>query len=241
MSKITKRALISSLIASAVVAPAIAQRIVPQRFAPIGEHAKRVCGHDAADTIGARAVPASELLADGVVHGKVLTYLRRAFAASPEEAEDASQEAVVRALQKEIRSCCSTTFCGWMRRTSQNVLFDMRKKRRETRLSPEPEKMDSMIGPSSENGPGDMLAIRDDLDKILGHHDVVLQAHAESLVRNIDAGFNRQHATGGERYVGISHVVDVQPQRVAEAVHEIFFAGRFVGILLLYLGRLDQT
>jgi hypothetical protein len=172
MSKITKRALISSLIASAVVAPAIAQRIVPQRFAPIVEHAKRVCGHDAADTIGARAVPASELLADGVVHGKVLTYLRRAFAASPEEAEDASQEAVVRALQKEIRSCCATTFCGWMRRTSQNVLFDMRKKRRETRLSPEPEKMESMIGPSSENGPGDMLAIRDDLDKILGHHDV---------------------------------------------------------------------
>jgi DNA-directed RNA polymerase specialized sigma24 family protein len=172
MSKIAKRALISSLLASTVIAPALAQRPVVSRRTPGVENARRVCGHDATATVGALSVAASDLLADGVVHGKVMGYLRRACAATREESEDAAQEAAVRALQKEIRSCCEITFAGWMRRTGQNVLFDMRKKRRETRLSAEPDKLDATVGPSRESGPGDMLAIRDELRSVLARHDL---------------------------------------------------------------------
>ncbi len=170
MSGIAKRALISSLIASTAVAvPAERGSDTP---AARTTEATRSCGHVLSATTGPHSIPATELLSDGLVHEQLLRYLRGSHRAGPEEAEDAAQEAAMRALQRGIRSCCATTFSGWLRRTAQNALFDMRKKQRSTRLPAKPEQLNAIVGPSAESRPGDVLEVRDEVEALLAHHDL---------------------------------------------------------------------
>jgi DNA-directed RNA polymerase specialized sigma24 family protein len=203
MSKIAKRALISSLLASAVAAPVAAKRRCDH---PVDElpcrtvEATRPCGHPVSWAAGPQALSSAVLLADGVLRERAAAYLRDAHRASPEEAEDAAQEAAMRALQRGIRSCCAATFRSWLQRTAQNAWFDMRKKaRRSAALPAEPEQLNAAVGPSAETGPGELLAVRDDVERLLADHDLTaMTPNKQAMLGTAIA----DHLTGGQRLRG---------------------------------------
>src|SRR5436853_167973 len=67
---------------------------------------------------------------------------------------------------------------------------------------------------------------------VLGDDDVVLQPHAEAFLGKVDARLDGEHPAWGEGLREIAQVVNVEPERVAQAMHEELLAGRLVECVL---------
>src|SRR5882724_2308185 len=73
------------------------------------------------------------------------------------------------------------------------------------------------------------------------HHDVILEAHAEAFLGDVDARLHGDHEAVGERLHRPAVVVHVEAERVAQPVRKIFPArGTVVGLLLDVLA-LDEA
>src|SRR6516165_12730488 len=72
---------------------------------------------------------------------------------------------------------------------------------------------------------------------LFGDPHVVFQPDREAFLWNINSRLNRHHPACLQWLSSNSDIMDVQTQRMSDAVHEMFFECRLVGILLLYLCR----
>src|SRR5437762_1111719 len=57
---------------------------------------------------------------------------------------------------------------------------------------------------------------------VLAHQDRVFQADGETLFANVNARLDGDDPARADRFRGQTHIVHVQTDRVADAVHEIF-------------------
>ena len=75
----------------------------------------------------------------------------------------------------------------------------------------------------------------------IGKQDVVFEADAKAFVGNVDAGFDGEDPAGFERFVCDAVIMDTEAERMAKAMHEVFFAGGFGEGLLVDVDLLDQA
>src|SRR5215208_1103763 len=66
---------------------------------------------------------------------------------------------------------------------------------------------------------------------LFGHEHVVFQTDGETLFFDIDGGLAGHDPTGLNWLGGEAHVVNVETERMSEAVHEIFLKGRLIRVL----------
>ena len=138
MTKATRKALLPSLIASALVSPVVAE-------APLHNH------QPSTELTPSQARPAScpecrsdritdsdtvrNLFEDGEAIQATRKAVRSILRASTEDAEEASQEAALRAVAKDLKTCCPHGLRRWMFRTAKNYLLDRYRKKSEVPLS----------------------------------------------------------------------------------------------------------
>ena len=74
-----------------------------------------------------------------------------------------------------------------------------------------------------------------------GDENIILKAHPDPLLRNVDPRLDGDHPAGLEGAVERREVVDAQAERMPQAVHEILPAGRLLRRVLGDLLRRDQA
>jgi DNA-directed RNA polymerase specialized sigma24 family protein len=180
MTKVARHALLPSLLASALAGPAVAEPSAPAPQ-PAAKRAHGTptpvrcpaCDQQHNDTSRA----ARSLLVDASLTEATRKSARSLLGADIEDAEEAAQEAALRAVTKNLRACCRHGLQRWMFRTAKNYLLDRYRKKRETLLS---TMNDSQPGgdwpsPMSANpdiGPLQILALRDEVETALTRHDL---------------------------------------------------------------------
>ena len=178
MTTAARHALLPSLIASALAGPAIAETQAPQ---PTTRQATDTPAPTRCTRCDQRPdqppAAARDLLEDPALTSATRQATRSLLGAGAEDAEEAAQEAAMRAITKDLRACCSHGLQRWMFRTAKNYLLDRYRKKRETLLSAltDPkagQPIPLRLSPSPEVGPLQILALRDEVDAALTRHDL---------------------------------------------------------------------
>lgn len=184
MTRIARHALLPSLLASALVGPAVAEttpRIVEtagtqtQTPGPASQTPTRCpsCDRSGSTT----ATPARELLGEEKAITATRNAVRSLLGADLEDAEEAAQEAALRAVTKELQACCPRGLQRWLFRTAKNYLLDRHRKKREVLLSTMTEPRSNGETPlplpaNSDVGPLQILALRDEVETAFTRHDL---------------------------------------------------------------------
>jgi DNA-directed RNA polymerase specialized sigma24 family protein len=181
MSRIARRALLPSLIATAaLVSPAVAAG--PRATTPTNGTTTD-CARPSAQVRCPtcerlphhRPTAVRELLADGQAIEATRAAVRSLLASGPEDAEEAAQEAALRAMTKDLRACCDQGLQRWMFRTAKNYLLDAKRKKRESLLSAataDEDSIDFALPPSAEIGPQQIAALDDQVHHTLARFDL---------------------------------------------------------------------
>jgi len=178
MTTAARHALLPSLIASALAGPAIAETQVAQPTAQLEASAPAPARCTRCDRQADQPPRAArDLLEDPALASATCRAARSLLGAGSEDAEEAAQEAALRAISKDLRACCPHGLQRWMFRTAKNYLLDRYRKKRETLLSaaidPHTDRPAPIhLPPSPEVGPLQILALRDEVDTALTRHDL---------------------------------------------------------------------
>jgi len=180
MTKVARHALLPSLLASALVGPAVAEPTTPAPQ-PSAKQAQSIpsparcptCERQHNDT----STTARSLLDDASLTEATRKASRSLLGADIEDAEEAAQEAALRAVTKNLRACCRRGLQRWMFRTAKNYLLDRYRKKRETLLSTINEQKAGEDWPAwtptnPDIGPLQILALRDEVETALTRHDL---------------------------------------------------------------------
>ena len=185
------KAILPSLIATALSGPAVCQQ--PTETAPTRQTC-RSGGHQADGALSAR-----DLLADGALVERVRQGLAMVGGVRADEAEEAAQEAALRALDREVTVCSREGMQRWLLRTGRNYLFDLRRKKREQLLDPVGTEGADPIAlmPAFGGDPTAVPELRDQLSATAGQHDVARMKPdkrawlGQALGERVQEGFRR--------------------------------------------------
>ena len=61
---------------------------------------------------------------------------------------------------------------------------------------------------------------------IFRDQDIVFESNGETFIAKVNGGFNGHHPTGLHWLCDETEIVNIEPKRMADAVHKIFFHGR---------------
>lgn len=180
MTKVARHALLPSLLASALVGPAVAESSAPA-LQPAAKQAHSTptptrcpaCDRQRNDT----STAARTLLNDASLTEATCKATRSLLGADIEDSEEAAQEAALRAMTKNLRACCRRGLQRWLFRTAKNYLLDRYRKKRETLLStmtdPQAgEDWPAWVPANPDVGPLQILALRDEVETALTRHDL---------------------------------------------------------------------
>jgi DNA-directed RNA polymerase specialized sigma24 family protein len=180
MTKATRKALLPSLIASALVSPVVAEAPLhnhqPSTEQTPSQSRPASCPDCRSDRITAPDT-VRDLFEDGEAIQATRKAVRSILRTSTEDAEEASQEAALRAVAKDLKTCCPHCLRRWMFRTAKNYLLDRYRKKSEVPLSNLSKFKSTDLSPAdlstnNEVGPLQILALRDEVETALIRHDL---------------------------------------------------------------------
>ncbi|MCA8954728.1 MAG: hypothetical protein KDC87_01565 [Planctomycetes bacterium] len=200
-------AVLPSLIATALAGPALAP---PARAA--APNACQVCRSEAGST-GAR-----QLLRDGRLVARTRNRLQQLLDIRPEDAEEAAQEAALRALDRGVTACCSEGMQRWLFRTGKNYMVDTLRRKQVLPLSQgQDDDRDPMsVVPSTATAPGAALELREHLEATLTHHDVRRMKPEKLVQLGRAVGERLGEGTARRPIPQVTELVDRLPEAIAE-------------------------